>query len=158
MILDTFHFSFTVADLDRSVSWYTNTLGMELVHRQTQDNDYTRLLVGYPDAVLKVAQLKIHGVSPGLSTHVLELVEYVSPSGHAPTLPTNNVGTAHLAFIVDDADAEYQRLHAQGVDFRNPPIEVTEGVNRGGKAAYFTDPDGITLELMQPPRGIDSAG
>lgn len=151
MFLDTFHFSFTVSDLDASVDWYTEVLGLELVHRQTQDNDYTRRLVGMPGAVLEIAQFRIPGVRLLLSTHMLELVEYRVPRGERPPLPTNNVGVAHLAFMVDNADAEHERLRARGVRFRDAPVEITAGANRGGKSAYFTDPDGITLEIVQPP-------
>ncbi|MEV1179498.1 VOC family protein, partial [Nonomuraea sp. NPDC049784] len=38
-----------------------------------------------------------------------------------------------------------------GVRFVNPPEAITAGVNRGGYACYFLDPDDITLELVQPP-------
>jgi len=150
MFLDTLHFSFTVKDLSASIAWYVDTLGLELVHTQEQDNPYTRALVGMPDAVLRIAQFKIPGVSPGLSTHMLELVEYRHPVGHEIELTTNNTGVAHLAFMVDDADREYERLSSRGVVFRSPPVTITAGANLGGKACYFHDPDGITLELMQP--------
>lgn len=151
MLHDVFHFSFTVSDVEASVAWYTQVLGLELVHRQRQDNEYTRTLVGIPGAVLEVAQFKIPGVSPGLSTHMLELVEYVEPKGTERPLPTNDVGTAHIAFLVTDIHREYARLRSHGVAFRNPPVEIMAGANRGGFACYFSDPDGITLELLQPP-------
>lgn len=150
MFLDTLHFSFTVKNLDASIAWYSGVLGLELVHTQEQDNHYTRVLVGMDDAVLRVAQFKIPGVSPGLSTHMLELVEYCRPQGEHPDLSTNNVGVAHLAFLVDDAELEYVRLARRGVVFRNPPVEITAGANVGGRVCYFHDPDGITLELLQP--------
>ena len=51
MIADVLHFSFTVSDIERSIDWYTRVLGLEFVHRQRQDNEYTRKLVGIPDAV-----------------------------------------------------------------------------------------------------------
>jgi lactoylglutathione lyase len=143
------HFSFTVSDVDRSIEWYCNTLGLELVHRQRGDNAYTRTLVGFPDAVIEVAQFRIPGVLPRGSTHILELVQYISPLGQRTAGAINNVGAAHLAFVVDDIDAEYARLKEQGVRFRNPPVKITEGVNEGGAACYFSDPDGITLELLQ---------
>ncbi|GAB2950169.1 VOC family protein [Nonomuraea fastidiosa] len=145
------HFSFTVADLDRSVAFYRDLLGFTLVHTQVQDNDYTRRLVGYPDAVLRVAQLAVPGQPRGVSTHDLELVEYVRPRG-APRDPARHLpGAAHLALTVEDARAEHARLSAAGVRFVNPPAEITAGVNKGGYACYFLDPDEITLELVQPP-------
>ena len=151
MLQGVFHFSFTVADINRSVDWYTRVLGLELVHAQRQENAYTRTLVGYPDATLEIAQLRIPGQVPATSTHVLELVQYLSPDGERPELPTVNVGVAHLALTVSDIHGEYERLRGLGVPFRNPPVAIEEGANRGGFACYFADPDGITLELLQRP-------
>jgi catechol 2,3-dioxygenase-like lactoylglutathione lyase family enzyme len=150
LIADVLHFAFTVSNLDRSVRWYTEVLGLELVHRQRGDSDYVRTLVGLPDAVLEVAMLKIPGVDPKISTHMLELVEYVQPDGQTMELRNTTVGVAHLALIVTDIHDRYERLISQGVTFYNPPVAITEGANRGGFTCYFYDPDGITLELLQP--------
>ena len=151
MIADVLHFSFTVSDLARSIDWYTRVLGLELVHRQRQDNEYTRKLVGMPGAVLEVAQFVVPGVPPARSTHMLELVEYVVPRGRtSDSLATNDVGVAHLALMVTDIHERHRRMSAEGVTFRNPPVSITAGANRGGYACYFHDPDGITFELLQP--------
>ncbi len=150
MIADVLHFSFTVSSIERSVHWYTAILGLELVHRQRQDNEYTRTLVGFSDAVLEVAQFRIPGVASPHSTHMLELVEYLKPAGEVIDLPTKTVGVAHLALMVDDIEPRYQRMLKEGVRFRNPPVLITEGANAGGYACYLHDPDGITLELLQP--------
>jgi hypothetical protein len=40
-----------------------------------------------------------------------------------------------------------------GVQFRSEPVEITSAVNRGAWGVYLSDPDGITLELRQPPAG-----
>lgn len=150
MIADVLHFSFTVSDIERSVDWYTRVLGLELVHRQRQQNAYTQKLVGIDGAVLEVAQFRLPGVASPFSTHMLELIEYVE--GSDPTLaglPTNRVGVAHLALLVTDIEARYERMAAEGVRFSNPPVLITAGANEGGRACYLTDPDGITIELMQ---------
>jgi catechol 2,3-dioxygenase-like lactoylglutathione lyase family enzyme len=149
MIADVLHFSFTVSDIERSVTWWTEVLGLELVHRQRQENEYTQRLVGIPGAILEVAKLKLPGARPRFSSHVVELVEYVAGSGERPELPTNNVGVAHFALVVTDIHDRYRRMVQQGVSFRNPPVEITAGANKGGWACYFHDPDGITLELLQ---------
>ena len=151
MIADVLHFSFTVSDIEASIDWYTRVLGLELVHRQRQENEYTQILVGIPGAVLEVAQFAVPGVPPARSTHMLELVEYVTPRG-APLreLATNSVGCAHLALMVTDIHERHARMCAQGGVFRNPPVAITAGANEGGFACYFHDPDGITLELLQP--------
>jgi catechol 2,3-dioxygenase-like lactoylglutathione lyase family enzyme len=159
MIADVLHFSFTVSDIDRSVQWYTEVLGLELVHRQRQENEYTPILVGIPGAVLEVAQLKLPGIDSRFSTHMLELIQYVTPDGGARELPTNQVGVAHLALLVNDISDRYERMRASGVVFRNPPVEITEGANAGGYACYLHDPDGITLELLQfSPARADALG
>lgn len=151
-MLAVWHFSFTVSDLDAAVDFYVNLLGCTCVHRQEQANDYTRRLVGYPDAHLRVAQIKI-GDRASVSSHDLELVQYVAPEGTRGDINIANPGAAHLAFAVDDLDAEYDRLSAHGVRFFSTPNRITAGVNKGGAAVYFHGPDDIVHELVQPPPG-----
>jgi catechol 2,3-dioxygenase-like lactoylglutathione lyase family enzyme len=151
MIADVLHFSWTVSDLEQSIDWYTRVLGLELVHRQRQENEYTQVLVGIPGAVLEIAQFAVPGVPPTRSTHMLELVEYITPRGRdLGDLAPNSVGCAHLALMVTDIHERYRRMVEQGVVFRNPPVGITVGANMGGFACYFHDPDGLTLELLQP--------
>ncbi len=145
-----FHFSFTVSDLDAAIVFYRDLLGFTFVQRQIQDNGYTRRLVGYPDARIEVAQFAVPGQCRGFSTHDLELVHYIVPRGRRSEPEIRNPGEAHLAIAVEDAHALYQRLTAAGVRFFSPPIEITEGVNKGGLACYFHGPDDIVHELVQP--------
>jgi lactoylglutathione lyase len=145
------HFSFTVADIDRSLVFYRDLLGLTLIHQQEQDNEYTRQLVGFPDAHLKVAMLAIPGAGATRSGHHLELVEYVAPRGVRGDIGPNNPGAAHLAFEVREIESEYQRLCAHGVRFQSSPNTITAGRNIGGITCYFRDPDDIVLELHQPP-------
>src|SRR3712207_6996418 len=98
---------------------------------QEQANAYTRRLVGFPDAHLKIAQLRIPGAPLPRSQHHLELVEYVAPAGLQINLATNNTGVAHLAFEADDIHAEVERLRALGVRFKSDaPNAIEEGVDR----------------------------
>ncbi len=153
MIQGFWHVSFTVRDLDAAVKWYTEVLGLEYVRGQVQHNEYTAKLVGYPGAHLKVAQLSVPGQTIPISRHHIELVEYVHPRGEDIPLDTNRTGVGHWAFIVDDIHKEFERLKALGVKFKaDAPVAIEEGVNKGGYTIYFTDPDGITLELLQPPK------
>lgn len=150
-IIGMWHFSFTVSDLERSLGFYCDDLGFELVHRQEQATEYTSRLVGYPSAHLLVAQLRVPGQPLGPSSHHLELIEYVHPRGRRSEAEIKNPGEGHLAIAVADIDAMHRWLVAQGARFISPPNLITAGVNRGGYACYFRDPDDIVLELVQPP-------
>ncbi len=152
MIQGFWHVSFTVRNIEDAVKWYTEVLGLEYVRGQEQANEYTAKLVGFPNAHLKVAQLRVPGETIPLSRHHIELVEYVHPRGGAIPLDTNRIGVGHWAFMVDDIHKEFNRMKALGVKFKaEKPVAIEAGVNKGGYTIYFTDPDGITLELLQPP-------
>jgi catechol 2,3-dioxygenase-like lactoylglutathione lyase family enzyme len=151
LLRGVWHFSFTVADIEQSIRFYRDLLGFDLIHRQEQQNAYTSRLVGYADAHLKVAQFAVPGQPRGLSTHDLELVEYVHPRGERGDINICNPGAAHLAVCVDDIHARYAVLLRAGVQFNSPPTAITAGVNAGGYTCYFRDPDQIVLEMVQPP-------
>ena len=148
---DLWHVGFVVRDIEAAIRFYTEALGLTLRHRQVQENEYTADLVGYPGAKLKVAQFQLPGRAPSRSGHMVELIEYVRPPGE-PTEPENKRITAgHLAFEVDHIEPMKARLEAYGATFYSGILDITAGINAGGKAIYLRDPDGITLELIEPP-------
>ncbi len=149
MIRGFHHTSFTVSDVDASERFFVELMGMKRLGGGLYDFDYIRRTTGYPDAVLKIAVLVVEN-DP--EAHRLELIEYVTPPGEAVDTATSRPGAAHLAFVVEDIEAEYQRLRSAGVKFKSAPNEVTFGTNRGAKAVYFNGPDGIALELLEPAR------
>jgi catechol 2,3-dioxygenase-like lactoylglutathione lyase family enzyme len=142
------HTGFTVSDLDRSVAFYRDVIGCEVIAAQEKEGGYLAEIVGYPDAHVRMAHLR--GPDGG---HVIELFEYVSPESNAPPLAVKNVGITHVCFLVDDLPALYDDLVARGVDsFVSPPVLVDTGINTGGYGLYLRDPDGIGVELFQPPK------
>lgn len=155
-ICGTWHASWTVADMGRSLAFYVDMLGLEIVHEQIQDNAYTRKLVGVSDARLHVVLLKIPGHDPGRSGHVIELVEYQHPKGARLDTTPSNICAAHFAFIVDDAADMHRQLSTAGVSFVSPPVAITAGRNRGGYTCYLRDPDGFVLEIFQAPNRLSS--
>ncbi len=153
-LISYFHFSFTVSDLERSITFYRDLLGLKLVHRMVHDQKYTSSQIGFRDALLKVALFNVADMPQGSSPsgHVLELIEYVNPRGEPLDAATNRPGAAHLALQVDDLEAEFARLKAAGVQFRSEaPVPITHGRHSGGLTCYLLDPDGITLELIELP-------
>jgi lactoylglutathione lyase len=140
------HTSFTVSNLDRSLEFYVDLLGCELVGRRDITNQYFRDIVGFPDCIVRAAWLRIPG-----SDHKLELFEYVKPIGIPADTRTNNPGSSHISFYVDDLHDAFEELRSKGVRFRSPPVDIDAGAGKGGRALYMLDPDGITVELYQPP-------
>jgi lactoylglutathione lyase len=142
------HTSFTVSNIERSLEFYVGLLGCEVLWRREIEEKYFRDIVGFPECRVRAVHLRIPG-----SLHILELFEYVIPRGVQADVRTNNPGSAHIAFLVDDLPSLYDRLASQGVAFRSIPIMIDAGANRGGHSVYVLDPDGITIELFQPPQG-----
>jgi lactoylglutathione lyase len=140
------HTSYTVSNLERSLQFYVGLLGCKILWQREIEDQYFADIVGFPGCIVKAAHLSIPGTD-----HRIELFEYLTPSGEKADVRTNNVGSSHISFLVDDLRSTYQTLRACGVEFRSPPIEITAGANKGGWGAYVLDPDGITMELFQPP-------
>ncbi|MHB8991895.1 MAG: VOC family protein [Chloroflexota bacterium] len=149
VMLSTAHFSFTVRDLERSVSFYRETLGMDLVGTMEREGEDISRIVDFENARLKIAFLEL----PRAAGVRLELIEYLSPRGNPVDPRTCNPGSAHICFNVEEIHAAYDALRARGARFKSEPVEIKTGINRGGYAVYFLDPDDNTLELVQPPRG-----
>ena len=141
--------------MERSIAFYTDALGFELVHQQVQEAPYTSVVVGYAGARLKVALLALPGELRAHSNHHLELIEYVHPRGRRGDPNTFHPGAAHIAFVVDDIHRRHEALVQRGVHFVSPPVPITAGVNQGGFACYFRDPDEIALELLQLPTALE---
>jgi catechol 2,3-dioxygenase-like lactoylglutathione lyase family enzyme len=140
------HTGYTVSDLDRSVAFYRDLLGCEVIAEQEKQGGYLAAIVGYPDAHVRMAHLRLPG-----GEHVVELFQYLAPAGGAADVEPRNVGASHLCFVTSSLHADYDRLSAAGVSFVSPPVEVDTGINTGGYALYLRDPDGIVVELFQPP-------
>lgn len=143
-----FHTGWTVADLDRSLRFYVDLLGLEVVYSNTQGHPYIQTLVGVPGALIKYAILRLPG-NP--SNHLIELLQYLEPpAGKVKSRPCD-VGSSHFAFLTDDCQELYERLSAKGVEFANPPVAIAAGRNKGGFACYARDPDDFIVEFLQPP-------
>jgi len=141
------HLGLTVADIERSIVFYRDVLGLTLVRRRPHvDSDYVALQTGYDGVVLNVASFQIAEGSP-----TLELVQYMTHAGPPAAAATNQPGISHLCLTVNDLQSAYDDLRARGVTFRSATVRITSGPNAGGLVVYFADPDGYTLELFQPP-------
>jgi len=144
------HVGITVSSLERSLRFYRDLLGFEEVMSWNPRAPYIETLVGYPGVDLHAAVLKLPN-----SPSRLELLEYRGISAAQIDPRNGNAGTAHIAFFVEDLDTLYRTLTAAGVDSVSEPITPTIGPNRGGRAVYMIDPDGIRVELIQTSGSFD---
>jgi catechol 2,3-dioxygenase-like lactoylglutathione lyase family enzyme len=142
------HTGFSVSDMDQSIVFYRDLLGLQLFQDVVRDNvpSYSEIL-GFPDVRIRVALFRLSN-----SDHVLELVEYLHPHRQTREMKNTFVGAAHLCFVVPDLNREYQRLQRCGVTFNSPPVEIVREGQYIGKGVYMLDPDGISVEILEFPR------
>ncbi len=142
------HTGFVVSDMERSLAFYRDLLGLREERNQILEGEFISQLVGYPNARLHIIYLGI-----GDTKHSVELIQYLNPPGESVALPSrNSVGATHLGVIVDDLDSFYEELSGKGVRFVSPPAVRAGAVYPlARKGCYLEDPDGNWLELLERP-------
>jgi len=140
------HINIVVSDMERSVAFYTEILGLERGFEALLEGDWIETVTGLPNLRARCVFMEAGGAAVRL-----ELLQYLTPEGVAPPpngLP-NTVGLRHLAFTVDDIDAMVARLRAAGVEPLSDPVTVPFAVGNMGRKrlCYFHDPDGTLLEV-----------
>jgi lactoylglutathione lyase len=139
------HHGFTVSNIERSLAFYRDVLGLELVRiSERRDLPSYDQILGYKDVALTVALLR-HPADEFL----LELFTYHNPQGQSRPLDNSFVGAAHVAFEVEDIDVLYARLTEAGYRAISPPADVERDGAIVARAMYALDPDGISVELFQ---------
>lgn len=130
------HTMVRVGDLQQSLDFYCQKLGLKEVRRMENDKGrYTLVFLAAPDDT---------GRAKDANAPVIELTynwdEHDYDGGR-------NFG--HLAFAVDDIYALCTRLSEQGVVINRPP--------RDGRMAFIRSPDGISIELLQKGAALPAA-
>lgn len=115
-----------VADLDRSVRFYTGVLGLPLGHRSG------------PYAQLETGRTRLALYQRDAMAGTLDRDELAAPAPDAPGF--------ELGFKVADVDAAWAELTGRGVPGAVPPTDR----HWGQRTAYLRDPDGHLIELAQP--------
>jgi catechol 2,3-dioxygenase-like lactoylglutathione lyase family enzyme len=117
------HVAVVATDVERAAKFYTEVLGFREVARLETSHSGTLVFVG-------------------LGGTLVELFGGGKPRAKGDT---DEVGYRHICLGVDDVDAEYERIKGLGVDFYMEPTTVESGL----RIAFFRDPDGSPIELMQ---------
>ncbi len=123
------HTMVRVSDLDESIDFYCNKLGLEELRRI--DVEAARFTL-------------VFLVAPGDPEAQVELTYNWDEKGYGAG---RNFG--HLAYNVDDVYATCQRLMDAGVTINRPP--------RDGHMAFVRSPDGISIELLQSDKPLEPA-
>ena len=118
-----------VTDLERSLAFYRDALGLEVLTRR--DHDKGRFTLVYLAA-------------PGQGEAQVELTYNWDPEVY-----TGGRNFGHLAYEVDDIYAYCQRLMDHGVVINRPP--------RDGHMAFVRSPDQISIELLQKGNALPPA-
>lgn len=145
MIKKIDHINIVVSDLQNAKTFFLN-FGFREVASSPLSGEQLSIVTGIPDIKAEFIALSL----PGSNTNI-ELIEYFSPAGgrDPETSKANQLGFRHMAFAVEDIEAEVKRLKADGVVFKSD-IQVWE--KTGKKLVYFYGPDGILLEFAQYPK------
>ena len=125
-IIGTHHVAISTPDLARLRAFYVETLGLPVLGGFTGQDI---IFVGSGGMAIEI----IGEGTPGLAR----------PDGF------DRRGWQHLAWQVEDVDAAYAELSARGIAFRVPPEDFPE-LSPTMRIAFFEDPDGNLLELVQP--------
>jgi len=133
------HSAVCVRDMERSVAFYRDVIGMEKVFDRQFDEKMARVL-GLPAAQVRVVHMK-------LGDSAIELFEYHEPAGREPTCAHEQweFGNTHLGLRVENFWEVYEHLRRQGVQFLGDGVEFRPGVF----VAYFRGPDGEVCEIRE---------
>ena len=134
------HTGISVTDMERSLAFYRDVLGLRLV----MDMDVERhpgldTVVGMTDAVGRVVFLRAGDT-------LVELWCYSEPRGRpldASYRPAD-LGVTHVAFEVDDVDEVHRVVVAAGYHANSAPVDL--GLH---KTCYVRGPDGEFVELLE---------
>src|SRR5690554_2272185 len=124
------HTMLRVGDLDRSIAFYTDVLGMRLLRRKDYpEGRFTLAFVGYQEEA-EGAVLEL--------THNWDTNSYELGSGYG-----------HVALAVEDVYAACDRIRAKGGNITREPGPMKHG---SSILAFVEDPDGYKIELLEEKR------
>jgi lactoylglutathione lyase len=122
------HTRMRVTDMDQTINFYTNVLGLEVLERKVSPR-------GSHLAFLKVPN----------SEELIELCSF--PSSGPVTVQEDLV---HLAFQVESLDETIASLNAEGVKVTDGPTQTSSG----SRFIFIDAPDGYEVELIERPPGV----
>jgi catechol 2,3-dioxygenase-like lactoylglutathione lyase family enzyme len=149
-VLQVHHGGISVSDMDASLRFYRDGLGLEVTLDAIRDAPYLHEALAVPFSALRYVLLGIPGAQAGA---IVELLEYRDAERMPAAARPQDPGNGHLCLQVRDAAALHARLRDLGYRSRSPEtVPITAGGNAGGRIVYIADPDGYWVELLERPR------
>ncbi|HKP23379.1 MAG TPA: VOC family protein [Dongiaceae bacterium] len=142
MITGFNHTSFTVADMGKSVRFWTEMLGFKAASVSPREGDWQATVTGVPNASLMVAHLYGYG-------HHVEFIQYLSGATDGAPPQPSLAGAAHVCLEVDDIVRTWRELLAGGATGQGKIASVKSGPVDSCLAGYIRDPNGIIIELLE---------
>jgi len=145
------NFSHIVQDLDKSLTFYRDVLGLEVANNMAWGNMPAIMQLGNtPGAQSRMAALRVPGSQLGV-----ELIEYkdIDRKSQAPRF--QDPGAANLQLTLRNLASLVPKLVPAGARILTPngPLEFN-----GGRYLFIQDPDGFVLELIQPADAASRPG
>jgi len=139
------HVGITVSDMDRSLGFYRDLLGLEICREMDEYGDYIDNFSGLKDVRVRTVKMKFEP----FNDIMLELLCY-SSHPESPDTNLNNsitqIGCSHFAVTVKDLDSLYEKLMQNDVHMMCEPQTSPDGK---AKLTFCRDPDGTLIELVQ---------
>jgi catechol 2,3-dioxygenase-like lactoylglutathione lyase family enzyme len=133
------HIGLTVRNLDASLKFYREVVGMTVETSFALENGRFAKLTRNPEA-------SIRGVYVLAGSFRLQLLEYVAGGGTGQNIHHNNAGSPHMSFGVPDVEAKYRQVQATaGAKIISDIVEVVPKF----RSFYVEDPDGVPVEFFQ---------
>jgi catechol 2,3-dioxygenase-like lactoylglutathione lyase family enzyme len=143
------HFGVAVADMEVSLAFYRDLLGLQVFVDRVAGQPYLRALTGLEFRAIRIVFLRV----PGTHTFV-ELLEHHGIERNPVRSELCDPGNAHMCLYVHDLASTYARLLERGVPVLSRGlVTVDAGPLVGSTAVFVRDPDGTPVELNQPAPG-----
>ena len=142
------HVAVTVSDLEQSLIFYKEVLGLKEVERHLLDGKTISTMAGKPGVVMQVVRL----TSPDTPDILIDSQQYIEPKGIVSNAVLGMANHSHFCFGVDDLKETYEELLKKGVEFISQPVSFDLGKEWDYgvvKVVFLKDPDGFILELME---------
>tara|TARA_X000000950_G_C13604453_1_gene532735 strand:+ start:265 stop:699 length:435 start_codon:yes stop_codon:yes gene_type:complete len=134
------HIGIICKDINKSLEFYRDYLGIEVIQDFWDDSDYINEITGMNNANVHMIKLKANDGT------IIELLEYVTHPTKLIKQEVYNVGACHLALQVKDIYKVKAELEKKGVKFLSEPVLSSEGI---AKVCFCFDPNNIRIELVE---------